>query len=118
MAQFSRSPSRVARQFVVVATRLMVAAILLQPAAMVVRAVVPAESVEAQESQPAGESEESESSATPATHSPRFVRKAAGRRSASPGIRAAESAAAGRSPPVGRHTGHRLPNGLPAPLRC
>jgi hypothetical protein len=118
MATFSRSPSRVARQFVVVATRLMVAAILLQSAATVVRAVVPAESVEAQESQPAGESEESESSATPAPHLPRFVRKAAGRRSASPGIRAAESAAVGRSPPVGRHTGHRLPNGLHAPLRC
>jgi hypothetical protein len=118
MATFSRSPSRFARQLVVVATRLMVAAILLQPAATVVRAVVPAESVEAQESQPAGESEESESSATPAPHVPRFVRRAAGRRSASPGIRAAKSAAAGRSPPVGRHTGHRLPNGLPAPLRC
>jgi hypothetical protein len=118
MSTFSRSPSRVARQFVAVATRLMVAAILLQPAATVVRAVVPVESVEAQESQPAGESSESESSATPAPHTPRFVRRAAGRRSASPGIRAAKSAAAGWTPPVGRHTGHRLPNGLPAPLRC
>jgi hypothetical protein len=118
MSTFSRSPSRVARQFVAVATRLMVAAILLQPAATVVRAVVPAESVEAQESQPAGESAESESSATPAPHTPRFVRRAAGQRFASPGIRAAKSAAVGRSPPVGRHTGHRLPNGLPAPLRC
>jgi hypothetical protein len=118
MAMFSRSPSRVARQFVAVATRLMVVAILLQPAATVVRAVIPAESVEAQESQPAGESAESESSATPAPHSPRFVHGAACRRSASPGIRAAKSAAAWRSPPVGRRTGHRLPNGLPAPLRC
>ena len=118
MATFSRSPSRVSRQFVAAATRLMVAAILLQPAATVVWAVVPAETVEAQESQPASESAESESSATPAPHAQRFVPRAAGRRSASPGIRAAKSASAGRSPTVGRHTGHRLPNGLPAPLRC
>ena len=118
MATFSRSPSRVSRQFVVVATRLMVAAILLQPAATVVWAVVPAETVEAQESQPASESAESESSATPAPHAQRFVPRAAGRRSASPGIRAAKSAPAGRSPTFGRHTGHRLPNGLLAPLRC
>ena len=118
MATFSRSPSRVSRQFVAAATRLMVAAILLQPAATVVWAVVPAETVEAQESQPASESAESESSATPAPHAQRFVPRAAGRRSASPGIRAAKSAPAGRSPTFGRHTGHRLPNGLLAPLRC
>ena len=120
MSTLLRSPSRQIRLLAAGAVRLLVAAILVQPAVLVVRVVVPAESAEAQESEPAGESEsaESELTTTPASHAERFLRRCDRREPAPPGTVTAKVATAAQFLGPGPATGHRLRNGLTAPLRC
>lgn len=120
MSMLPRSTSRLSKLLAAGAVRLMVAALLVQPAFSVVRAVVPAVSVEAQESEPAGESEspESEASTAAATHVPRSVRHCDRLESSPPDTRARRASQAARLPRPGSAAGHRLPNGLIAPLRC
>jgi hypothetical protein len=122
MSTLLRSQSRIVAMLASGAVRLLVAAMLLQPAYTVVRTVLPAESVEAPESESSGESESVESEATTAAHSttPRLARRG-GRRLAGPPklTLASGSTAASRSFITrGSAAGHRLPNGLTAPLRC
>lgn len=122
MSTLLRSPCRLGGLLAWCAARLLVAAILIQPASVVVRAAVPAESAEAQESEPAGESEtvESELTATTGSLPPRFSRRTVRRAAlATAGAIDSTSPASGpRRPGAGVAAGHRLPNGHTAPLRC
>jgi len=114
------SRSRYARLVMAGGLRLLMVAILVQPACTVVRAVVPAELAETQESGPAGESEstESELASTPLPHATRCVRRCQRRESVAPGLVGPAASAATRRPRNAALSGHRLPNGLTAPLRC
>jgi hypothetical protein len=120
MSRLLRSPSRHAKVFVVGGIRLLIAAILLYPLDTVVRAVVPAESAESQESGPSGESEsaESEFASAPSAQASRCGRRCYRRESSLPGIVAPSVTVATKCPRSVSIAGHRLSNGLSAPLRC
>lgn len=97
--------------------RLLFVAILFQPAFAAVRSVVPTESAESQESEPAGETDPAESELSNAAEvSPRFHRRSDRRWIASPA--SLSRAWTVTHPRHGLVAGHRLPNGLRAPLRC
>lgn len=122
MSTLLRSQSRVIAVLASGAVRLLVAAMLLQPAYTVVRTVLPAESIEAPESESSSESESVESEATAAAHSttPRLARRGGRRLAGPPELTLASGSMASSRTCIalGSAAGHRLPNGLTAPLRC
>lgn len=119
MAMSVRATRRFRRLSAVV-VRLLAVAMLIQPACAVMRAAVPAASAETQESDPTEESESAESEVTtaPAAQAPRVGRRGQRRVVGLPTVAGVVASATARGHRPGLAAGHRLPNGLTAPMRC
>ncbi len=120
MSTVSGSSYRVRRLLAMAAVRLLVVATLLQPSSAVMLAMLPGELAEASESEQSGESEAAETALASirAGHWPRLVRRQQRLGTAPPGVVACSILATWQRLPRRSELGHRLPNGLTAPLRC
>jgi hypothetical protein len=114
------SPSRSVPLLAALVLHLLAAAILAQPSSMIVLAMLPGEAMEAADAEKPGESEsvENELASVPSGRRIRLVRRQQRRGIDPPGVVASSIAASWCRGSPRPPSGHRLKNGLTAPLRC